>query len=58
MALKWGNGDGPDLPRRDREAGYRKIDEQRAAEAKTEHDTFDVPQRENRGHPDGYRNNR
>jgi hypothetical protein len=51
-----------DLPKRDREAGYRKIDEERAREAAREkernHETFDVPQRDNPGHPDGYRNSR
>lgn len=44
------------LPRRDREQGYKDIEAQRRLER--EHETFEVHQRENRGHPDGYRSSR
>ena len=44
------------LPKRDREQGAKDIKAQRRLE--TEHGTFAVPQRENQGHPDGFRNNR
>jgi hypothetical protein len=54
MASKGTTEDG--LPKRDREQGQRDIRAQRAREV--EHDTFKVPQRENQGHPDGFKNNR
>jgi hypothetical protein len=60
MARKGYTEDG--LPKRDREAGQRAIQEERAREAAREkelrHETFDVPQRTNPGHPDGYRSSR
>jgi hypothetical protein len=50
------------LPKRDAAAGKAAIQAERAREAARDaeatHLTFDVPQRDNPGHPDGYRNNR
>lgn len=60
VATKGTTSDG--LPKRDREQGKRDISEQRLRERQQDlertHGTFDVPQRDNPGHPDGYRNNR
>jgi len=60
MARKGTTEDG--LPKRDREAGQRAIREELAREAAQEkasrHETFDVPQRDNPGHPDGYKSSR
>jgi hypothetical protein len=60
MASKGTTEDG--LPKRDREQGRRDIEDQRARDRQTEraarHETFEVPQRENQGHPDGFKNNR
>jgi hypothetical protein len=46
------------LPRRDREQGRRDLQAQRASEGKEGHETFAVPQRENQGHPDGFKSSR
>ena len=56
MASKGTTEDG--LPKRDRAQGRRDIQAQRAREGERGHETFEVKQRENRGHPDGYRSSR
>lgn len=51
-----------ELPKRERGGTNNARSAERAKEAAKEaerqHETFDVPQRENQGHPDGYKNNR